>query len=122
VKFYLLPYTLNPESALIYMWEIRDGDRLVGRYVGKAKGGAKRPLNHYKRNVANIVLGKPYRKGKPDGYRRIHRELAEAERRGYCVTLHFLCNVNSGENINQIEKECIIKQNSRGPEEWQLNG
>lgn len=122
MKFHLCPHELNVESALIYMWEIRDGDDLVGRYVGKAKGGSKRPLKHYKRNVANILLGKPYRKGKPDGYRSIHLALAEAERRGYDVTLHFLCNVNPGENINQIEQKCILEQESRGPASWQLNG
>ena len=97
------------------MWEIRDEDgALIGRYVGKAKAGANRPLKHYKRNVANILLGKPYRKGKPHGYRRIHQALAEAERKNYRVTLQFLRNVKADEDINQVEQECIRTQNSRG--------
>jgi hypothetical protein len=78
---------VNERQPLIYMWEImnRTGE-LVGRYVGKAKAGAERPRTHYARNVANILSGKPYRKGNAQGYRRIHRVLAEAHRLEYTVT------------------------------------
>lgn len=110
-------------EPLIYMWEIRDSaGALVGRYVGKARTGADRPLKHYRRNVANLLAGKPYRKSKPDGYRRVHRALAEAEAKGLQITLRFLCNVGKDEDINEIEQRHIREQDSRGVEPWQLNG
>lgn len=122
MRFKVLPHSLNEGQPLIYMWEIRSSEgALVGRYVGKAKAGAKRPLNHYARNVANIVAGKPYRKSKPTAYRRIHHALAEAERRGHVVTLQFLCNVAPSENINEVEQRHIREQDSRGSQGWKLN-
>jgi hypothetical protein len=115
--------TVAFDQSLIYMWEIRDqSGTLLGRYVGKAKEGAKRPLTHYKRNVKNILAGKPYRKSNPEGYRRIHVALAEAHGHGHRITLSFLCNVQATENINEAERQWIVKQNSQGTEAWQLNG
>jgi hypothetical protein len=104
------------------MWEIwaEDGT-LLGRYVGKASRGSRRPLSHYKRNVMNILNGKPYRKGKPDGYRRVHRILAEAMSSGYRVRLSLLKNVEPNESINQVERILIKEHNSAGSEPWQLN-
>ena len=123
MQFRLVPHELNESLPLIYMWEIREPDgRLVGRYIGKAKAGARRPLKHYKRNVANILANKPYRSGNPSGYRRIHHALAEAERVGLQVTLQFVCNVAPHENINEVEQKCIRMQNCLGSEAWQLNG
>lgn len=120
--FLELPSTYRLDLPLIYMWEIHDGDgALLGRYVGKAKNGAKRPRTHYSRNVANILLGERYRKGNPDGYRRIHHALAEAQRQGHSITLQYLCNVMPGENINIIEQRKILEHDSHGPEPWQLN-
>jgi hypothetical protein len=122
VRFRVLPHTLNEALPLIYMWEIHEpGGVLVGRYVGKAKAGAKRPRSHYKRNVANILLSKPYRKGKPSGYRRIHQALAEAERKGLQISLQFLCNIEPHENINEIEQKYIRAYSCAGSEAWQLN-
>jgi hypothetical protein len=105
------------------MWEIRgSGGALLGRYVGKAKSGAKRPRTHYARNVANILSGKPYRKGNPNGYRRIRQALAEAQRQGHSITLQFLCNVMPGESINIVEQRLTREHNCLGQEPWQLNG
>ena len=110
-------------KPLIYMWEIKSRTGCVmGLYVGKAKAGAKRPTTHYSRNVANILAGKPYRRGKPDGYRRVHHVLARAHRQGHSITLHFLCNVESPESINEVEKRCIRERRTQGIESWQLNG
>ena len=123
MRFVELPSAVDPGLPLIYLWEIRrPGGELVGRYVGKAKGGAGRPRRHYARNVRNVLAGRPYRKGKPAQFRRIHLALAEAERLGHHVTLAFLCNVGSHENINEIEQLHIQLQNSAGPGSWQLNG
>jgi hypothetical protein len=57
----------------LYEWHI-DG---VGSYIGKYQR-IRRPLKEYERNLARLLSGLPYRKSKPDGFRRIHRELAEA--------------------------------------------
>lgn len=63
---------VDPEQPLIYRWVVGDeaGDRIAG-YVGKSKNGAKRPLRDYERNVRRLMAGRPYRKGKPDGFREI---------------------------------------------------
>ncbi|OQS45770.1 hypothetical protein B0T49_20290 [Chromobacterium violaceum] len=123
MEYQVLKNAVNESAPLIYMWEIhtRHGV-LVGRYVGKAKNGATRPLRHYQRNVRNLLDGKPYRKGNPEGYRKIHRALAEAALKGYLITLQYLCNVSEGENINEIERQCIGNHNCLGNEQWQLNG
>jgi hypothetical protein len=100
-----LPSTVDPGAALIYLWQVwtREGE-IVYRYVGKAEGGASRPRDHYRRNVRNLLSGKPYRAGKPDEFRVVHRRLAEAMRNGERVTLTLLCNVSTGEDINEAER------------------
>lgn len=123
MNYVVEPHTLNEDLPLIYMWEIRNqAGQLVGRYVGKAKAGAKRPRTHYSRNVANILAGRAYRNRNPVGYRRIHRVLAEAATHGHVVRLYFLCNVQPHENINRVERFWIQEQRSQGSETWQLNG
>lgn len=123
MEFELIRSDVDQGKPLIYMWEIHDSSEvLFGRYVGKAIGGAERPLRHYKRNVDRLLAGEPYRKSNPDGYRLIHRALAEAVRRDFSISLTFLCNVLEREDINQVESEQIKKQNSNGQASWQLNG
>lgn len=113
---------VDQNRPLIYMWEIWAADgTILGRYVGKASRGARRPLSHYKRNVINILDGKPYRRGRPDGYRRVHRMLAQAMSCGHRVRLSLLTNIEPHENINQAERAFIKKHNSAGDEPWQLN-
>lgn len=122
MRFQVLPHTLNEALPLIYMWEIYEpSGGLVGRYVGKAKSGATRPLRHYTRNVVNILLSKPYRKTNPTGYRRVHLALAEADRKGHQITLQFLCNIAFDENINELERKYIRAYGCSGRETWQLN-
>lgn len=114
--------TVDPTQALIYKWEIRDAvGNLIGLYIGKAKGGAKRPTTHYRRNVNRLLAGKPYRAGNPEGYRKSHRALAEAVKLGHTVELSFVCNVLPGENIDEVEQRCITNYNSCGGAAWQLN-
>jgi hypothetical protein len=123
VRYRLVEHDLDEALPLIYMWEIHSLDgELLGRYVGKAKAGANRPFKHYRRNVLNLLRKKPYRKAKPDGYRRVHHALARAEREGLQVTLQFLCNVGSHENMDEVEQKYIREKNCVGPEPWQLNG
>ncbi|HDV5405040.1 TPA: hypothetical protein RI771_003305 [Vibrio cholerae] len=123
MNFDVIYQGVNPDKALIYMWEIYDKtDVLVGRYVGKAKNGAKRPLKHYKRNVARLIAGKPYRKSNPNSYRVVHKALADAVDKNYVIKLYFLANINEGEDINQVEQALINQHDCKGSESWQLNG
>jgi hypothetical protein len=122
MRFQRIPHQLDESLPLIYMWEIRDcRDQLVGMYVGKAKAGASRPLQHYVRNVNNILRGRPCPKNTHQGYRRIHRALACAHRAGHQVSLHLLCNVHPGEDIDEVEQRYIRLKKSAGDEAWQLN-
>jgi hypothetical protein len=95
----------NPEQPLIYLWEIvaADGEVLC-RYVGKAAGGANRPRKHYRRNVNNLLHGRPYRKNKPTEFRSVHHRLAEALQQGHALRLSFICNIVPGQNINAVER------------------
>ncbi|EJL6339749.1 hypothetical protein EEJ34_13385 [Vibrio cholerae] len=123
MNFDVIYQGVNPDKALIYMWEIYDrSDVLVGRYVGKAKNGAKRPLKHYKRNVARLIAGQPYRKSNPNSYRVVHKALADAVDKNYVIKLYFLANINEGEDINQVEQTLINQHDCKGSESWQLNG
>ncbi|MFO4643473.1 hypothetical protein V5H01_17755 [Vibrio cholerae] len=123
MNFDVISQGVNPDKALIYMWEIYDKtDVLIGRYVGKAKNGAKRPLKHYKRNVARLIAGKPYRKSNPNSYRVVHKALADAVDKNYVIKLYFLANINEGEDINQVEQALINQHDCKGSESWQLNG
>ncbi|AWB72103.1 hypothetical protein FG135_17890 [Vibrio cholerae] len=123
MNFDVISQGVNPDKALIYMWEIYDKtDVLVGRYVGKAKNGARRPLKHYKRNVARLIAGKPYRKSNPNSYRVVHKALADAVDKNYVIKLYFLANINEGEDINQVEQALINQHDCKGSESWQLNG
>jgi hypothetical protein len=86
----------------IYEWQI-DG---VGTYIGKYKH-ISRPTRAYAMNVARLLAGRPYRKGKPDQFRRIHRALAEAVRCRRHVILTILENSTPLE-INRRERELIV--------------
>ncbi|WP_199711893.1 hypothetical protein [Alginatibacterium sediminis] len=123
MEFQTLNNKVNEGKALIYMWEIHGEDgALTGCYVGKAKGGSKRPKRHYKRNVRRLLQNQPYRKSNPEGYRKVHRALTEATRCGHRITLSFLCNISESENINDIEQQLIKEHDCQGNESWQLNG
>ena len=65
---------------------------------------------------------KAYRKGNPQGYRRIHLALAAGLRDGHEAVLTLLCNVRNDESINAAERRWIKEKNSEGTEPWQLNG
>src|SRR6478672_6033741 len=96
---------VDPSKALIYLWEIFGSDGSVTyRYVGKASAGASRPRTQYRRNVNNILIGRPYRKGKPDQFRAVHRRMAQAVQSGEALRLTLVCNVEPSQDINQIER------------------
>lgn len=87
----------------IYEWKI-DG---AGSYIGQY-GRIRRPTKHYRRNVVRLMNGEAYRKGKPEGFRRIHLELEKAVRENRRIELHILENVEI-DKINARELE-LIKQ------------
>lgn len=95
----------DPSTPLIYLWEVFDQrGALWYWYIGKAAHGAGRPRTHYRRNVNNLLAGKPYRKSKPTEFRLPHLRLAEATRLCFSIRLSFVCNVGPGEDINAIER------------------
>jgi len=70
----------------------------------------------YIRNVKNLLAGKPYRKNKPDGYRHIHRELADALRKGKAIEFILVENCELAD-IYRRERELIHKRgNLNDPE------
>jgi hypothetical protein len=124
LEFVIVPASsIDPNQAIIYMWEITssEDDSVLGKYIGKSSRGETRPLTHYARNVANLLAGKPYRKNNPEGYRRIHHALANAAACGHTVKLIYLENVGKEQNINEVERQYIVRFGTAGPEIWQLN-
>ncbi|MDR3429263.1 MULTISPECIES: hypothetical protein [Silvimonas] len=111
MDFVFLSQNVDQTRPLLYLWEIIDLDtgKLLHSYVGKAKGGSSRPLKHYRRNVANLLANKPYRKGSPDGFRASHRALAQAVTTGHRIVLTLLYNVDI-EKINEAESREILKR------------
>lgn len=99
---------VDQAKPLIYAWEIRDlADSLRYRYVGQSELGAERPLKRYARNVANLLTGRPYSRAKPDGFRVVHRRLAEAVKLRWPITLLLIRNVGPDENIFDVEAQYI---------------
>ncbi len=99
------PNDVDERQPLIYLWEVTDGDGVVGyRYVGKSINGSHRPKAAYRLNVNHLLDGKPYRKGNPDGFRVVHRRLADATRGGAKIQLSLICNVGPGEDIFERER------------------
>ena len=97
---------VDQEKPLIYRWEIFDypGGTRLACYVGKSKNGSRRPRRDYKRNVNRLLAWLPYRRGKPDQFRAIHRLMAEAVRQEQVLVLTLLQNVLPEENINHVEQ------------------
>ncbi|MNJ61220.1 hypothetical protein D3C77_569990 [compost metagenome] len=104
MDFEFSPGSIDQRKPLLYMWQIAEDDgQVVYRYVGKAQGGAGRPLKHYRRNVDNFIAGKPYRKSKPDRWRDVHRWLIWAVLTDRPITLYLIRNVPEEENIYLAE-------------------
>jgi hypothetical protein len=113
MDFHVIANGVDEAQPLLYQWEIHDTQtgRLLERYIGKAVRGSRRPLRHYERNVRRLLAHLPYRKGKPDGFRRVHRALAQAVAKGDRITLTLLQNVGPDEDINEAERLAIRASN-----------
>jgi hypothetical protein len=90
----------------IYEWSIAGRGTYIGKYTH-----ISRPANEYGKNVYNLLNGKPYRRSKPDAFRRIHRELAQAHCEGRRIRLTILENVDPS-RINERERELIATRGS----------
>lgn len=66
---------VDPEQPGLYVFNIEGTGTYVGQYSDPG-----RFLRQYSRNVRKLINKEPYRKGNPDGFRQIHRELAKAVR------------------------------------------
>ena len=119
---YALPQPgVDVKAPLIYMWEIANLDgQIIGRYVGKANGGEKRPRQHYSRNVDKLLKGLPYKKDRD--YRRVHVALADAVDAGHSISLHYLCNVPDDQNIFAVEMDYIRQYGCQIRDGIGLNG
>ena len=112
---------VDVKAPLIYMWEIHDlSGRLVGRYIGKANGGEKRPTRHYPCNVNKLRRGQPYKKGK--NYRRVHYAMADAVEAGHRISLTYLCNVSEDDDIFKVESRYIKEYGCDADDGIGLNG
>ncbi|HKR42537.1 MAG TPA: hypothetical protein VJU59_23180 [Paraburkholderia sp.] len=101
---------VDDTRRLLYLWEIHDASTgvLLASYVGKAENGIARRRREYSSNVSRLLGGLPYRKGNPDGFRSIHRALADAVRLNHRITLRLLRNVPREEDIYKAEREMIV--------------
>lgn len=119
---YDLPlHDFDVTAPLIYMWEIHNAeDKVIGRYIGKANGGEKRPTQHYSRNVDKLLRGLPYKKDKD--YRRVHHALARAVTDGHRISLCYLCNVLADQNIFEVEMRYIREYGCDKRDGISLNG
>lgn len=105
MRFEVTGTPVDLHAPLIYMWEVADKKgEVIYRYIGKSNRGAKRPLQEYPRNIRNLLTGRPYRKGNPRGYRKVHCQLANAVYTGDRITLKFLCNIPHGMNGYVLER------------------
>jgi hypothetical protein len=121
MHYSVLDSGVDVTAPLIYMWEIHDlQGKLVGRYIGKANGGDKRPTQHYPRNVSKLRAGKPYKKGK--NYRRVHYGLSDAVRAGHRISLTYLCNVSKDHDIFKVESHYIKEYGCDADDGIGLNG
>jgi hypothetical protein len=121
MQYSVLDSGIDVTAPLIYMWEIHDeSGSLVGRYIGKANGGDKRPTQHYPRNVSKLLAGKPYKKGKD--YRRVHYGLADAVAAGHRISLSYLCNVPDTVDIFEVESRYISDYGCNADDGIGLNG
>ncbi|WP_123148969.1 hypothetical protein [Mesorhizobium delmotii] len=93
----------------IYEWRIEGAGSYIGRYTF-----SDRPFGNYARHVRDQLSGGIYKPSRPDGWRRIHRELYAALLDGREIELIFVENCSVGE-LNARER---VHRKDRGT----LNG
>lgn len=108
-------FDLPPDADLagsgIYLWTIG-----TASYVGKAKHISSRRWE-YMNNVRKIEAGLPYRKGRPDGFRAVHRALAEAKSAGQTIVWKLLERCEPGPVLLERERHwiAVLRPTLNGP-------
>ena len=103
---------VDGSRPLLYLWDV--GGRL---YIGKASRGSKRSLKHYARNVSRLLAGQPYRRGKPNGFRKVHLAMQAAVLQSQRIRLVLLKNVELA-RINEEELTAIKQYGCELNEQW----
>ena len=67
-------------------------------------------MNDYSNAVRKLLAGEPYRKSTPNGFRKIHRVLANAAIRRLPIQLEYLCNTTPTQI--SADKRALIRQHS----------
>ena len=106
------PREVDLSGPGIYLWRI-GGEPC---YVGKATSLGSRLAEHGN-NVRKLPDGQPYRKGNPDGFRRVHRALAEARTAGERVVFRVMERCEPGEPLLARERHwiAVIRPPLSGP-------
>jgi GIY-YIG catalytic domain len=99
-------HIIHPEGADlagagIYLWSVEGHT-----YVGKATCLRSR-LNEYLNNIKKIEAGQPYRRSNPEGFRAVHRHLAQAKARGAILEWKLLEVCPRGEALLMRERHWI---------------
>ena len=95
---------VDVERPGLYEWRIEG----AGSYIGQYRW-ISRPRREYGLNVVRLLNDLPYRKRKPDGFRRIHRELVAALNEGRRIELLILENADKPA-INDRERVLIAER------------
>lgn len=85
MKFEKLNALDDEHGPMIYVWRVG-----ADVYVGKSINGVGRAVREYHNNVRKMLAGQPYRKSKPDAWRRVHRRLHAAMLAGETITLELI--------------------------------
>jgi hypothetical protein len=102
--WYTFRLECDPTKPGLYEWRIEGAGSYIGKY-----GRARRPTREYGRNVHRLLNGRPYRLSRPDGFRRIHRELAQAHRDGRRIELIMFENCEP-DALDRREMEVIAER------------
>lgn len=97
--------SVDPALPGIYEWRIEGSGCYIGQYTH-----VRRPRREYGLNVGRILTRRPYRTGKPGGFRGIHIQLADAVKAGHCITLTLLENQPMKADRNRRERELIAQR------------
>ena len=102
---------VDPGQPGLYEWCIEG----VGCYIGQYTH-ALRPRREYGLNVGRLLAERPYRKGNPEGFRRVHRQLAKAAQDCRSITLTLLENQPVKDDRNHRERELIAQRRAKAAE------
>lgn len=95
---------VNPHKPGIYVFIV--GDKECEVYVGKYEKSS-RFAREYSSNVKKLLDGGDYRPKNPNGFRAVHRALADAVKSKSRITLVILENREIGEDLEVREKQLI---------------